>query len=483
MVIKADVHGLGGSHRRLAGEDRHRRGARADHPVGAGAISESDVMLAKGPARRSSASTSASAQARALAEREGVEIRYYAIIYDLLDDIKGVLSGMLAPIQRETFLGNAEVLQVFDISKVGKIAGCRVTEGVVREGASRCGSSARTWWCSNSAPCRRSSASGTRSTRWSQGRSAACDFGFQDIKEGDTIECFTVETIQRTLWVSGGKANSLPSAAFRELDDLMRRIALVLSLAPGRRRMRDHCPSWTRPTTSTPFLVAVRDGDRAGFENHLDRAALKTQLRSRVIAEGPALVGGDPRVGSLGALLAGPLVDVAVDALVQPEVFRAIAIQHGYQPGQPRSWRHHHLARPDPDGRRPRLRRRQGPMPAGLRQRGRRLAARRLCEGDVRGLSRRAPPSSGLPPPSSLKPRRFPRTRAFDPRAGTGACSHETPPAVAGRRLPAPNPPDPPNANSAPANWFATPWPRSCARPRSRTRPCTASRSPSPRCG
>ena len=77
----------------------------------------------------------ASHQARDLAEREGVEIRYYAIIYDLLDDIKGVLSGMLAPIQRETFLGNAEVLQVFDITKVGKVAGCRVTEGVVRRGS------------------------------------------------------------------------------------------------------------------------------------------------------------------------------------------------------------------------------------------------------------------------------------------------------------------------------------------------------------
>ena len=77
----------------------------------------------------------ASKQARDLAEREGVEIRYYAIIYDLLDDMKGVLSGMLAPLQRETFLGNAAVLQVFDISKTGKIAGCRVSEGVVRKGA------------------------------------------------------------------------------------------------------------------------------------------------------------------------------------------------------------------------------------------------------------------------------------------------------------------------------------------------------------
>ena len=77
----------------------------------------------------------ASKQARDLAEREGVEIRYYAIIYDLIDDLKGVMSGMLAPIQRETFLGNAEVLEVFDISKVGKVAGCRVSEGVVRKGA------------------------------------------------------------------------------------------------------------------------------------------------------------------------------------------------------------------------------------------------------------------------------------------------------------------------------------------------------------
>ncbi len=82
------------------------------------------------------------------------------------------------------------------------------------------------------------------------------------------------------------------------------------------------------------FLVAVRDGDQAKFEEHLDRPALKTQLRSRVLAEGPAMIASDPRLGAFGALLAGPLVDVAVDALVQPEVFRAIAIEHGYRPGQ-----------------------------------------------------------------------------------------------------------------------------------------------------
>ena len=103
---------------------------------GAGGINESDVMLAKGAgASILGFNVRASKQARELAEHEGVEIRYYAIIYDLLDDIKGVLSGMLAPIQRETFLGAAEVLQAFDISKVGRIAGCRVREGVVRRGA------------------------------------------------------------------------------------------------------------------------------------------------------------------------------------------------------------------------------------------------------------------------------------------------------------------------------------------------------------
>lgn len=114
----------------------------------------------------------------------------------------------------------------------------------------------------------------------------------------------------------------------------MRRIALTLALALAAAGCAT-IPKLDAANDVHAFLVAVRDGDRAGFENHLDRSALKTQLRSRVLAEGPALAGGDPRLGSLGALLAGPLVDVAVDALVQPEVFRAIAIQHGYQPGQP----------------------------------------------------------------------------------------------------------------------------------------------------
>ena len=74
-------------------------------------------------------------EARESAENKGVEIRYYNIIYDLVDDIKATLSGMLPPTLREERLGEAQILQIFDVSKVGKIAGCRVTDGVVQRGA------------------------------------------------------------------------------------------------------------------------------------------------------------------------------------------------------------------------------------------------------------------------------------------------------------------------------------------------------------
>ena len=141
----------------------------------------------------------ASKQARDLAEREGVEIRYYSIIYDLLDDIKGVMSGLLAPIQREHFLGNAQVLEVFDISKIGKIGGCRVTEGVVRKGAK-----IRT--IRDNVVIQEM---GTLQTlkRFKDevnevvvGQECGMHFqGFQDIKVGDLIECFTVEIVQRSL--------------------------------------------------------------------------------------------------------------------------------------------------------------------------------------------------------------------------------------------------------------------------------------------
>jgi translation initiation factor IF-2 len=200
LVIKADVQGsteaIVGSLAQISTDEVRARIILS----GAGAISESDVMLAKGAgASVIGFNVRASKQARDLAEREGVEIRYYAIIYDLLDDIKGVLSGMLAPIQRETFLGNARVLQAFDITKVGRIAGCRVTEGVVRRGA-------RVRIVRNDVVILEL---GTLQTlkrfkdevaEVTNGMECGMAFsGFQDIQEGDTIECFTLEEVKRSL--------------------------------------------------------------------------------------------------------------------------------------------------------------------------------------------------------------------------------------------------------------------------------------------
>ncbi len=200
MIIKADVQGsaeaIMGALDKL-GTDEVR--ARIIHSA-AGAITESDVLLAKGAnCSILGFNVRASRQARDLAEREGVEIRYYAIIYDLIDDIKGVMSGMLAPIQRETFLGNADVLQTFDISKVGRIAGCKVSEGVVRKGA-------KVRIIRDNVVIQEM---GTLQTlkRFKDevnevqvGQECGMAFqNFQDLKAGDQIECFTVETIQRTL--------------------------------------------------------------------------------------------------------------------------------------------------------------------------------------------------------------------------------------------------------------------------------------------
>ena len=199
LVIKADVGGSAeaiiGSLEKIGNEEVR---VRVIHSA-AGGITESDVMLAKGAgAPIIGFNVRASKQARDLAERENVEIRYYAIIYDLLDDIKGVLSGMLAPIQRETFLGNTEVLQVFDISKVGKVAGCRVTEGVVRKGA-RVRIVRQDIVVLELGTLQTLKRFKDEVNEVVVGQECGMNFGFNDIREGDVIECFTLETIQRSL--------------------------------------------------------------------------------------------------------------------------------------------------------------------------------------------------------------------------------------------------------------------------------------------
>ena len=164
-----------------------------------GGISESDVQLAISAGTPIIAfNVRANKQARDLAEREGVEIRYYSIIYNLIDDVKDVLSGMLAPERRETFLGYAEILQVFNISKAGKVAGCRVSEGIVRRGSG-------VRLLRDNVVIHEGTLSVLKRFKdevpeVKQGMECGMAFAnYQDIREGDQIECFQVELIERRL--------------------------------------------------------------------------------------------------------------------------------------------------------------------------------------------------------------------------------------------------------------------------------------------
>ena len=199
LVIKGDVQGsieaIVGSLEKLSTSEVR---VRVLH-TGVGAISESDVILAGASgAPVIGFNVRANAQAREEAERAKVEIRYYSIIYNLIDDIKGVLSGMLAPEIRETFLGNAEILEVFTISKFGKVAGCRVVEGVVRRGA-------KVRLIRDGTVIHEGELSQLKRFKDDVqevpvGQECGMSFAkYEDLKKGDIIECFAVEKIVRTL--------------------------------------------------------------------------------------------------------------------------------------------------------------------------------------------------------------------------------------------------------------------------------------------
>ncbi len=137
IIVKGDVHGsveaINGSIEKIESDGEVK--VKVVHAQ-AGAITESDVQLAHATnAIIVGFNVRAEANAKSLAEKEGVDIRYYNIIYNLLDDIKLIISGMLSPIIREQYLGSAQILQVFKITKSGKIAGCKVTDGIVKRGA------------------------------------------------------------------------------------------------------------------------------------------------------------------------------------------------------------------------------------------------------------------------------------------------------------------------------------------------------------
>jgi translation initiation factor IF-2 len=199
LVVKGDVQGsveaIAGALRKLGTDEVE---ARIVHS-GVGGITESDVALANASkAVVLGFNVRANVQAKAAADRDGVEVRYYNIIYDLVDDVKAAMSGLLAPTIREIFLGNAEILEVFNISKVGKVAGCRVTEGKVERGA-------KVRLIRDDVVIHE----GTLSTlkRFKDevrevpaGQECGMAFAnYHDIRAGDVIECFNVETVTRTL--------------------------------------------------------------------------------------------------------------------------------------------------------------------------------------------------------------------------------------------------------------------------------------------
>ncbi|HZS84845.1 MAG TPA: translation initiation factor IF-2 [Stellaceae bacterium] len=199
VVVKSDVQGsleaIVGS---LAKLSTNEVAVRVLHSA-VGGINESDVILAKASnAIIIGFNVRANPQARDLARRDSVEIRYYSIIYDVIDDMKAALGGMLAPTVRERFLGNAAIREVFNITKVGKVAGCMVTEGQVKRGA-------RVRLLRDNVVIHEGSLKTLKRFKdevreVKEGYECGMAFeNYQDIQAGDIIECFEMEEVARAL--------------------------------------------------------------------------------------------------------------------------------------------------------------------------------------------------------------------------------------------------------------------------------------------
>ncbi len=199
LVIKGDVQGsveaIVGSLEKLGTSEVAARIILA----GAGGITESDVTLAEASgAALIGFNVRAHKEAREMAERDGVEIRYYNVIYDLVDDVKKAMSGLLAPERRETMLGNALILEIFNITKVGKIAGCRVTDGTVERGAN-------VRLIRDNVVIHEGKLGQLKRFKDDvkevlAGQECGMSFeNYQDMRAGDVIECYRVETVQRSL--------------------------------------------------------------------------------------------------------------------------------------------------------------------------------------------------------------------------------------------------------------------------------------------
>jgi translation initiation factor IF-2 len=199
LVIKGDVQGsVEAINQALEQLGTDEVAARVIHS-GVGGITESDVTLAAtSEAAIIGFNVRANKQAREAAERDGIEIRYYNVIYNLVDDVKAAMSGLLSPERRETMLGNAEILEIFNISKVGKVAGCRVTDGTVERGAN-------VRLIRDNVVIHEGKLSTLKRFKDEVREVPAgqeCGMAFEkyeDMRVGDVIECYRVEEIKRTL--------------------------------------------------------------------------------------------------------------------------------------------------------------------------------------------------------------------------------------------------------------------------------------------
>ncbi|MFK8035958.1 MAG: translation initiation factor IF-2 [Hyphomicrobiales bacterium] len=199
LLIKADVQGsleaIVGALEKLNTDEVATRVIHS----GAGGITETDITLAAASnAPVVGFNVRANKQAREAAEANGIEIRYYNVIYDLIDDVKAAMSGMLSPELREHMLGNAEILDTFNVSKVGKVAGCLITDGKVERGQ-------HVRLIRDNVVIHEGKLSTLKRFKdevkeVNAGQECGMAFeNYQDMRKGDVIECYRVETIVRSL--------------------------------------------------------------------------------------------------------------------------------------------------------------------------------------------------------------------------------------------------------------------------------------------
>lgn len=199
VIIKADVQGsieaLEGTLKKLSNDEVS---VQILHSA-VGPISESDITLAKASdAFVIGFNVRANAQARDMAHRDGVDIRYYSIIYTVVDDVKKALEGMLTPELREKILGYAQIRSVFNITGVGKVAGCMITEGMVKRGAKiRLLRDNVVIHDGNLGQLKRYK-DDVKEVK--EGYECGMSFeNYNDIQVNDSIECYEVEEIAKTL--------------------------------------------------------------------------------------------------------------------------------------------------------------------------------------------------------------------------------------------------------------------------------------------